>query len=296
MRSVVHHLKTIFTVTVIVLIAISILAQLPDAMLWDGVLLAVVLAGVTICLASRIQRRRWASNRLVRRIGSSLMAAKAKPVVEQISDAATCIAEISQHPDALFREAAMQRIGAFSSELKALQQGELRFSSTETWRATYDRLLASSGVDDYFSAAWIRHEFYWQDRPAQRSLELQYAMIQRGLRVHRMVVVSERLWPEDTRLPAASVMKWLGEQKRRGVRISLVRETDLKHEEGLLEDFGIYGTRAVGFQELDDSGNTSRFILRFDKRCVADAREKWERLSVYAVAIERLLDRAAVAA
>ena len=49
-----------------------------------------------------------------------------------------------------------------------------------------------------------------------------------------------------------------------GIWVMLVRESDIAGEPDLLADFGIYGERATGVQELDDQSRTLRFILYFD--------------------------------
>jgi hypothetical protein len=62
-------------------------------------------------------------------------------------------------------------------------------------------------------------------------------------------------------------------------------------EADLIVDLGIYGTRAVGFQELDDQGRTARFTLSFDFVDLLAAEQRWERLSVYAISYQELLDQ-----
>ena len=55
---------------------------------------------------------------------------------------------------------------------------------------------------------------------------------------------------------------------------------------------GIYGSRAVGKQTLDELGRTTEFELNFDFEAVVQAEEKWDRLQVYATNYAQLLDRA----
>jgi hypothetical protein len=64
----------------------------------------------------------------------------------------------------------------------------------------------------------------------------------------------------------------------------------LKSEPNLLADIGIYGSRALGTQELDDECKTIRFTLTFDFDAVAAAEQRWQRLSVYATSYRDLLD------
>jgi hypothetical protein len=74
------------------------------------------------------------------------------------------------------------------------------------------------------------------------------------------------------------------------VRVSLVREADVASEPDLLCDFGIYGDRATGTQELDEQSRTLRFILQFDRQSIRIARDRWARLALYATAYAGLLD------
>lgn len=58
---------------------------------------------------------------------------------------------------------------------------------------------------------------------------------------------------------------------------------------------GIYGSRAVGTQELDAQGRTVRFSLTFDFGQVQRAEERWQRLSVYAESFANYAERYASA-
>jgi hypothetical protein len=73
--------------------------------------------------------------------------------------------------------------------------------------------------------------------------------------------------------------------------VSLVRETELGGEADLLCDFGIYGERATGIQELDEQSRTLRFLLLFDKPSIKLAQDRWARLALYATPYAELLAR-----
>ena len=73
-----------------------------------------------------------------------------------------------------------------------------------------------------------------------------------------------------------------------------MRESELKTEPDLLCDTGIYGSRAIGIQELDEDGATRRFTLQFGLEHVQSAEERWQRLLVYAVKYSDFLDRYSV--
>ncbi len=91
---------------------------------------------------------------------------------------------------------------------------------------------------------------------------------------------------------APAIRTWLDEQNDRGVWVSLVRESEIAAEPDLLADFGIYGDRAIGIQELDELSRTQRFVLQFDAHSLHLARDRWERLSLYAIPYADLLDQA----
>ena len=92
-------------------------------------------------------------------------------------------------------------------------------------------------------------------------------------------------------LPVGDVLAWVEEQHRHGVWVTLVRESQLAGEPDLLVDSGVYGDRAVGVQELDEHGRTVRFVLRFDPAAVRLALDRWDRLTLFAVSYQTLLDR-----
>ena len=76
-----------------------------------------------------------------------------------------------------------------------------------------------------------------------------------------------------------------------GISLKLVRASALQQEPALMADIGIYGSRALGTQELDDQCRTFRFVLTFDYAKVVEAEDRWNRLSVYAESVEGFLDR-----
>ena len=71
----------------------------------------------------------------------------------------------------------------------------------------------------------------------------------------------------------------------------LLRESNVGTESDLLNDFGIYGNRAVGMQLADPAGRTIRFVLSFDFEKLRQAEAQWSRLAVYSVSYKELLDQ-----
>ena len=103
----------------------------------------------------------------------------------------------------------------------------------------------------------------------------------RGVRVERIAILPDALWPDDRSPPAEPVRSWLREQHDHGLHLAVVRESAVHGEPDLLCDFGIYGDRAVGMQELDERSRTARFTLSFDRQAVLLAEDRWRRLSVF---------------
>jgi hypothetical protein len=87
------------------------------------------------------------------------------------------------------------------------------------------------------------------------------------------------------------VRQWLHEQFVRGIDLRYVRMSELTHEADLLVDSGLYGSRALGVQQLDEHGQTERFTLVFDLQAVVEAEACWSRLAVYAESWKSYLDR-----
>ena len=117
-------------------------------------------------------------------------------------------------------------------------------------------------------------------------MELNYEMARQGLRIERIAIIADDLWPANNGLPIEPLRSWLVNQQRSGIDIQLVRHSTLESEPDLVGDFGIYGNRALGTQQLNDHGRTIKFTLSFDFADVLEAEKRWERLSVYAQPLE----------
>ena len=172
-----------------------------------------------------------------------------------------------------------------------MAKGEVVFDATETWRTAYQRVLETMRVKTYYSVAWVRTNEYWNDAPGRQSMRLNYELVGRGIRIERVHILPDDLWAFDEKMPTGGILEWLVEQQGRGIVVSLVRESDLAKEQDLLGDFAIYGERAMGIQELDEKSHTSRFILSFDQPSIRHALGQWERLSLFSISFQNLLDR-----
>jgi hypothetical protein len=196
---------------------------------------------------------------------------------------------LARQRDPLLHEIAITKLTSLAEEVHTLANGTVEFHSTETWRAVYEKILLTLTVKAYLSVAWVKTSNYWDDVPGRRSLQLNQQLVAAGYHVERIVILRDRLWPSSERLPVGDVLSWLKQQSDNGIQIRLVRESVVADEPNLLCDFGIYGTQAVGEQELDDSCRTLRFSLRFDSHSIQLAHDRWERLHLYTTGLCDLL-------
>ena len=199
---------------------------------------------------------------------------------------------ISQIPDPVYRDAAIEKIKAMDASLRSVAVGTLTFDTTETWRLVYEALLRSPSVYLYRSVAWVKKQGYWQDEPGRKSTQLNFELVdQQRLNIERIVIIADSLWPKEDRFPMEPILKWIDEHLRHGIWIKLVRESTIQSEPDLMTDMGIYGSHAIGEQILDEDCKTIRFVLKFDFDAVEAAEQRWNRLSIYAVPYKDLLDK-----
>jgi len=202
------------------------------------------------------------------------------------------LARLSASADPLLRDLAALKLAEVGSEIDELGRGRVVFEGTEAWRTAYERLLLSSDLGEYRSVAWAKTADYWQDAPGLHSMQVNFQAIDQGVRIERIVILGWNLWQPESCLPLEKTCRWLEDQHYRGISVYLVRETDLVGEPDLARDFGIYGQRATGEQELDGESRTVQFVLDFDAASIRLTVERWDRLKLYAVPYGELLDRA----
>lgn len=204
---------------------------------------------------------------------------------------ADALTKIGRHNDRLFRDLALHQLTTVADEFAMMATGRIVFHATETWRTAYQHILETLRVKTYLSVAWVRTNDYWNDAPGRQSMRFNYELIGRGIRIERVHILSEELWPFDERLPTGGILEWLVEQRGQGIHVSLLRESNLSKEPDLLRDFAIYGDRATGMQELDEDSRTVRFVLSFDEPSIQKALDRWERLTLYSVPLQTVIDQ-----
>ncbi len=198
----------------------------------------------------------------------------------------------SRNPDPIYREIALEHFDELNRQATTIASGTFVFEGTETWRILYERLLRSPGLHLYRSVAWVKNENYWQDEPGRKSMAVNFELHDAELlNIERIAIIADELWPLSEVWPVEPLRQWLQQQHSRGLWIKFVRESALSKEPELIADIGIYGSRAVGMQELDDDCCTVRFTLTFHQARVTEAESRWTRLAVYAESFASYLDR-----
>ena len=195
---------------------------------------------------------------------------------------------VTRQPEGVLRDATLQKLASVTEQVAELADGRVVFALTEGWRTVYERLLLSPKLGFYRSVAWVHSADYWQDPPGRQSMLVNYEAASRGVLIERVVILPEALWAPGATLPEAAILPWLEEQHRHGLSVSLVREAEAAREPDLLVDIGIYGSKAVGEQELDENSRTLRFTLDLDPQAVREAADRWRRLSLYATPFRNL--------
>jgi hypothetical protein len=249
-----------------------------------------ILAGLFVAYAEQEEARERRRADMLERLRIPLALAPQHELFDQYCVIAEALAGLARQQDQVLRQFALIKLASIAGQVQSLAQGTVVFTSTETWRTVYEQLL-ESGLSLYQSVAWVKTKDYWQDRPGSQSMGLNFELVQRGLRIERMLILRDHLWPAGERLPAPEIRPWIQQQHDRGIWVMLVRESEVAGEPDLLADFGIYGDRAVGVQELDDQSRTLRFILYFDPQNVRLARDRWARLLLYTTSFADLLDQ-----
>lgn len=276
-------------VGVLATLLVTILGSLATQLAVIGFVLSIIAASVVAIVDQQAVHEKWFFNTLSSLHPPLTLAGDAE-LSDQYSDLSRGLVALAEKTDPILREFAVIKLASLTEQLTSLADGEIVFTSTESWRTAYDRLLQSHGLGEYLSVAWVKSADYWHDAPGRQSLRLNYEVAARGLRIERFIILRDSLWPPGERLPSPVVLAWIEEQHQHGVLISLARESALLAEPDLLCDFGIYGARAVGIHELDEQSRTLRFVLHFSRQQLNLAHARWSRLALYGDWYSVLLD------
>lgn len=273
----------------VVMALVSAFGPLPAQLAVLGSFVSILGGLFLSYLAQDDQRERQRD--ALQRLSVPLTLAPDRELYAQYLAICRALTELAGKDDPILRQIALLKLASVTAQVEALADGAVVFSLTESWRTVYEQILRSHDIRKYRSVAWVQTAEYWRDPPGRQSMQVNFEAAHRGVLVERVVILADRLWPRGQTVPSADVLPWIEEQHNHGLWITLVRESELAREPDLLADFGIYGDRAVGVQELDDQSHTLRFTLEFSTQAVRLAEDRWRRVSLYAVSLRSLLDQ-----
>ncbi len=264
----------------------------PEAQLAVLGCLVSILSGLFLAYLGQEDERERRRNAAVESLAAPLALAADPDLFRLYRSLCDGLTAVARQSDPILRDAALEKFASVAEQIAGLADGKVAFALTEGWRTLYERLLRTPALKTYRSVAWVRSPDYWQDAPGRQSMRVNFEAAEAGVLVERVVILRDDLWPAGELLPLPAIFPWIEEQHNHSLRVSVVRESDVARETDLLADVGIYGTRAVGTQELDERSRTLRFTLDLDPQAVRAAEDRWRRLALYAVSVRSLLDRA----
>jgi hypothetical protein len=190
--------------------------------------------------------------------------------------------EIFAVKDDVFIDLVKSRLNEFRLQLATeFAMGTISFRA-EAWRVPYRNILNQPDMKVYKSVAWVKSEDYWQDQTGKSSIQFNYELIKSGKEIERIFIVRDSVWN------SSKIRNWIREQKDKGIKIAVAREGLIPVEEDLMYDMGIYGERAVGYQNLDENCRTTSFQLHFNKSRVEKANELFEKLKMHTLTLNEL--------
>ncbi len=267
---------------------VATFAPLPAQLAVLGAFISV-LGGLFVSYLEQEESRDRRRNEVIERLAVPFALAPEEDLYPLYLAYCRALTTLAEQTDPLLREIAALKLASVNAQINTIAAGTVVFAGTETWRAVYEQLLAGGSVREYRSVAWVRSANYWQDAPGRQSMRANFEAVHRRMLIERIAILPDALWPNDNELPADAIRVWLQEQHDHGLHLVLVRESALHGEPDLLADFGIYGDRAVGTQELDEQSRTVRFTLSFDPQSVRLADDRWRRLSIFGIPYQSLL-------
>lgn len=253
--------------------------------------LVSILGGLFLSYLEQEEDREQRRRELLDKLAVPLTLAPEHELFDQYVAFCHALTELAAQADPILREIAVLKLASVNGQIASLANGSVVFAGTEAWRTVYEKLLRSPDLKEYQSVAWVRSKDYWQDPPGRQSMQANFDAAHRGMLIERIIILRDDLWPKGQTLPTGEILPWVEEQHNHGLWITLVRESEVSSEPDLLADIGIYGARAVGVQELDERSRTVRFALQFDAQSIRLAKDRWQRLALYATPLRNLLEQ-----
>jgi hypothetical protein len=250
-----------------------------------------ILAGLFLSYIEQNTEGEKQRDQVLEKLSVPMVLSRDPELFGQYSSYCEVLTDLADMTDPILRETAILKLASVNAQLSPLSGGTVVFSGTESWRTVYEKLLASPELKEYRSVAYVRTKDYWQDAPGRQSMKANFDTVLRGIRIERIIILRDAVWPTDSLLPLDDILPWIDDQHNHGIWVVLIREDDLLNEPDLRADFGIYGDRAVGTQELDERSRTVRFTLSFDPSEIRLSNDRWHRLYLFATPYQTLLDR-----
>ena len=251
-----------------------------------------VLVGLVVCYVEQEEVRERRRERVLETLRIPIALAPEHEFFDQYCSFSRSLAAFAEQADPVLRQFTLLKLTSVNEQVRSLAEGRVVFSGTETWRTVYEQILEGLGSGPYLSVAWAKTPDYWQDQPGLQSMRVNYRLAARGLDIERIIIIRDEFWPVGAPLPSPELGNWIARQHEHGLTIFLVRECQLAAEPELLGDFAVYGNRATGVQELDEQSRTLRFVLNFNPQAIELARDRWERIALFATPYLDVLERA----
>lgn len=177
--------------------------------------------------------------------------------------------------DPFFTDMYQALIRDFSNRLGNAASGCIKFPPGERWRKYWKKIISQRDLGEYRSTSWVKSPEYWRDPAGREGFEFNKTI---EAKTTRVFIIRDKYWDHP------DVWEMIRDQyDAKNIEIRVVRETILEENDpDLLLDFGIYGERAVGYQELDDNCRTKSFTFHFDEKKISDTEDIFEGLLVYA--------------
>ncbi len=193
--------------------------------------------------------------------------------------------------DSALRQFVMLKLANLDERFRILDDGTIILSDTQAWMTLYDQLMRSPDITKHWSVVWIKSADDWQDEKGQQCLAANFAAVRRGMKLRRLLIIADQLWPKADHLPHESILRWVQDQNRQGINLDLARESEVNQESDLVAEMSVYGDRAIESKEFDNKLQTMRLVLSFDSDKIQAAMARWNRLKSYAVSYWTLLDQ-----
>lgn len=195
------------------------------------------------------------------------------------------LAHASFRDDPTFVKLVNEEFQGFYANLYEYSIGHFKFDA-ESFRIYWRELIESDEASFYFSTALVNTPYYWRDGIGIEATNFTIKISEKK-KVKKIFILNDKLW-ED-----ANTKTWIKDQKKRGenadlnkgVDVYVIKEKNIGKNEDIIFDFGIYGDRAVGYQELHEIADNEfrmTYNLYFSKEKIQLTNIRFKKLMEYA--------------